>query len=208
MANNNFPKVKDRTIDRFKSKLTGGGARPNLFECEMYFPDDAVPSTTSKDDLSDKVRFLVKAAQLPASTLTNIEVPFRGRQLKIAGTRTYAPWTITVINDIDFNIRTAFERWSNLINKHEFGNGTSIYTSNGAFARNFMKNVQIGMVGINIPIPVPMSFYTFGGWKGSIFGGHGMHGEEGINFYTKRKTITSRWPDDVAGASLNMPTMK
>jgi malonate-semialdehyde dehydrogenase (acetylating)/methylmalonate-semialdehyde dehydrogenase len=71
-----------------------------------------------------------------------------------------------------------------------------------------MKNVQIGMVGINIPIPVPMSFYTFGGWKGSIFGGHGMHGEEGVNFYTKRKTITSRWPDDVAGASLNMPTMK
>ena len=101
-----------------------------------------------------------------------------------------------------------FEDALNLINKHEFGNGTSIYTSNGAFARNFMKNVQIGMVGINIPIPVPMSFYTFGGWKGSIFGGHGMHGEEGINFYTKRKTITSRWPDDVAGASLNMPTMK
>ena len=101
-----------------------------------------------------------------------------------------------------------FEGALNLINKHEFGNGTSIYTSNGAFARNFMKNVQIGMVGINIPIPVPMSFYTFGGWKGSIFGGHGMHGEEGINFYTKRKTITSRWPDDVAGASLNMPTMK
>ena len=95
-----------------------------------------------------------------------------------------------------------------IINNHEFGNGTSIYTSNGTFARNFMKDVQIGMVGINIPIPVPMSFYSFGGWKGSIFGGHGMHGEEGINFYTKRKTITSRWPEDVAGASLNMPTMK
>ena len=101
-----------------------------------------------------------------------------------------------------------FEEAIKLINKHQFGNGTSIYTSSGSLARNFMKNVQIGMVGINIPIPVPMSFYTFGGWKGSIFGGHGMHGEEGINFYTKRKTITSRWPDDVAGASLNMPTMK
>jgi malonate-semialdehyde dehydrogenase (acetylating)/methylmalonate-semialdehyde dehydrogenase len=101
-----------------------------------------------------------------------------------------------------------FEQAMQIINDHEFGNGTSIYTSNGALARDFMKNVQIGMVGINIPIPVPMSFYSFGGWKGSIFGGHGMHGEEGINFYTKRKTITSRWPDDVAGASLNMPTMK
>ena len=101
-----------------------------------------------------------------------------------------------------------FEKAMSVINEHKFGNGTSIYTSNGTLARNFMKNVQIGMVGINIPIPVPMAFYSFGGWKGSIFGGHGMHGEEGINFYTKRKTITSRWPDDVAGASLNMPTMK
>ena len=101
-----------------------------------------------------------------------------------------------------------FDDAINIINNHEFGNGTSIYTSNGTLARNFMKNVQIGMVGINVPIPVPMAFYSFGGWKGSIFGGHGMHGEEGINFYTKRKTITSRWPEDVAGASLNMPTMK
>ena len=101
-----------------------------------------------------------------------------------------------------------FEEALQIINGHEFGNGTSIYTSNGTFARNFMKNVQIGMVGINVPIPVPMAFYSFGGWKGSIFGGHGMHGEEGVNFYTKRKTVTSRWPDDVAGASLNMPTVK
>ena len=101
-----------------------------------------------------------------------------------------------------------FDQAMEAINKHEFGNGTSIYTSNGTLARNFMKNVQIGMVGINIPIPVPMAFYSFGGWKGSIFGGHGMHGEEGINFFTKRKTITSRWPEEVASASLNMPTMK
>ena len=101
-----------------------------------------------------------------------------------------------------------FEDALEMVNKHEFGNGTSIYTSNGTAARTFMKNAQIGMVGINVPIPVPMAFYSFGGWKGSIFGGHGMHGQEGINFYTKRKTITSRWPDDVAGASLNMPTMK
>ena len=113
MANLNIPSTKDRTLDAFKGRMVGGGARPNLFECEMYFPDDAVPTTTSKDDLSDKVRFLVKAAQLPASTVTNIDVPFRGRFLKIAGNRTYANWTITVINDIDFNIRTAFERWSN-----------------------------------------------------------------------------------------------
>ncbi|MDC0861175.1 CoA-acylating methylmalonate-semialdehyde dehydrogenase [Alphaproteobacteria bacterium] len=94
------------------------------------------------------------------------------------------------------------------INSHEFGNGTSVYTSNGNIARNFTKNVQIGMVGINIPIPVPMAFYSFGGWKGSIFGGSGMHGEEGINFYTRRKTVTTKWADGVTGASLVMPTMK
>ena len=94
------------------------------------------------------------------------------------------------------------------VNGHEYGNGTSVYTSNGNIARDFMKNVEIGIVGINIPIPVPMAFYSFGGWKGSIFGGSGMHGEEGINFYTRRKTITSKWADSVTDTSLIMPTMK
>ena len=101
-----------------------------------------------------------------------------------------------------------YEEAFQLVNDHQFGNGASIYTSDGEISRHFTANVQIGMVGVNVPIPVPMAFYSFGGWKGSIFGGHGMHGEEGINFFTKRKTITSRWPDDVASASLNMPTMK
>ena len=94
------------------------------------------------------------------------------------------------------------------VNTHEFGNGTSIYTSNGNIARDFTKNIQIGMVGVNIPIPVPMAFYSFGGWKGSIFGGNGMHGEEGISFYTRRKTVTTKWADSVTGASLVMPIMK
>lgn len=142
-------KISERTLDKFKSTLTGGGARPNLFECEMYFPDDAVPTTTSKDALSDKVRFLVKAAQLPASTLTQIDVPFRGRQLKIAGTRTYANWTITVINDIDFDIRTAFERWSNLINKHEDNAGIV----NPADYQQPMIVRQLGRSGVGGPVP-------------------------------------------------------
>ena len=129
--------------------MVGGGARPNLFECEMYFPDDAVPATTSKDALSDKVRFLVKAAQLPASTLTQIDVPFRGRQLKIAGTRTYANWSITIINDIDFDIRTAFERWSNLINKHEDNAGIV----NPADYQQPMIVRQLGRSGVGGPVP-------------------------------------------------------
>ena len=99
--------------------MIGGGARPNLFECELYFPDDAVPEDTTRDALTDRTRFLVKAANLPASNIAPINIPFRGRNLKVAGDRTFDPWTITIINDVDFSIRTAFERWMNLINKHE-----------------------------------------------------------------------------------------
>ena len=119
MANLNNPNTKDRTLESFKARRGGGGARPNLFECELAFPPDSIPVGTTEDVLSDKTRFLVKAASLPASTLGVIDIPFRGRNLKIAGDRTFDPWTITVINDSDFSIRTAFERWMNLINKHE-----------------------------------------------------------------------------------------
>ena len=149
MANLNIPSTRDRTLDAFKGKMVGGGARPNLFECELFFPDDAIPVDSSKDEIADKSRFLVKAAQLPASTLTQIDVPFRGRQLKIAGTRTYANWTITVINDIDFDIRTAFERWSNLINKHEDNAGIV----NPADYQQPMIVRQLGRSGVGGPVP-------------------------------------------------------
>ena len=94
-----------------------------------------------------------------------------------------------------------------IVNKHQFGNGTSIYTSNGDFARHFTTQSKIGMVGVNVPIPVPMAFHSFGGWKDSLFGDHSMHGIEGVRFYTKLKTITSRWPSDIAkGPEFKMPT--
>ena len=85
MANLNIPSTRDRTLDAFKGKMVGGGARPNLFECELFFPDDAIPTDSSSDEIADKSRFLVKAAQLPASNIAPILVPFRGRNLKIAG---------------------------------------------------------------------------------------------------------------------------
>ena len=102
-----------RTISDFKSRLSGGGARPNLFEVELAFPD----AVAINNDILQKARFLVKAAALPASTIAPIDVPFRGRILKIAGDRTFETWTITVINDTDFSIRSAFEKWMNTINK-------------------------------------------------------------------------------------------
>ena len=102
-----------RKITDFKSKLTGGGARPNLFEVVLSFPDAAAPDAT----VLDKARFLVKAANLPASNVAAIDVPFRGRTLKVAGDRTFDSWTITVMNDTDFSIRSAFENWMNTINR-------------------------------------------------------------------------------------------
>ena len=102
-----------RTISGFKSKLAGGGTRPNLFEVEIAFPE----VIAIDNDVKEKSRFLVKAADLPASNITPIDVNFRGRILKIAGDRTFDTWTITVLNDVDFSIRSAFEKWMNLINK-------------------------------------------------------------------------------------------
>ena len=94
-----------------------------------------------------------------------------------------------------------------LVNDHAFGNGTSIYTSDGEVSRHFTTNAKIGMVGVNVPIPVPMAFHSFGGWKQSLFGDHSMHGNEGIHFYTKLKTITSRWPKSIQdGPEFIMPT--
>ena len=96
-----------------------------------------------------------------------------------------------------------------LINDHEYGNGTAIFTRDGDTARDFSHRVQVGMVGVNVPIPVPMAFHSFGGWKASLFGDHHMHGPEGVRFYTKLKTITTRWPTGMrAGADFVMPTMK
>ena len=90
-----------------------------------------------------------------------------------------------------------YEEAIKLVNDHEFGNGVSIFTRDGDTGRSFASNVQIGMVGINIPIPVPMAFHSFGGWKRSLFGDQHMHGPEGVRFYTKLKTITSRWPSGI-----------
>jgi len=102
-----------RKITDFKSKLTGGGARSNLFEVVLSFPDIAPADT----NVLDKSRFLVKGANLPASNVAPIDVPFRGRTLKVAGDRTFESWTVTVINDTDFSIRSAFENWMNKINR-------------------------------------------------------------------------------------------
>jgi len=102
-----------------------------------------------------------------------------------------------------------FESAVDLVNEHEFGNGTSIYTRDGDVGRTFAHKIKIGMVGINIPIPVPVAYHSFGGWKRSLFGDQHMHGPEGVRFYTKLKTITSKWPSGLrSDPEFVMPTMK
>jgi malonate-semialdehyde dehydrogenase (acetylating)/methylmalonate-semialdehyde dehydrogenase len=95
-----------------------------------------------------------------------------------------------------------------LIERHEYGNGTAIFTRDGGAAREFSRRVAAGMVGINVPIPVPMAFHSFGGWKRSLFGPLHMHGPDGVRFYTRLKTVTARWPEGSKGAEFTMPTMK
>jgi len=102
-----------------------------------------------------------------------------------------------------------FDSATKLVSDHEYGNGTAIFTRDGDAAREFSSRVQIGMVGINVPIPVPMAFHSFGGWKRSLFGDMAVYGSEGVRFYTKLKTVTARWPTGIrAGAEYVMPTMR
>jgi malonate-semialdehyde dehydrogenase (acetylating)/methylmalonate-semialdehyde dehydrogenase len=102
-----------------------------------------------------------------------------------------------------------FDEALKLVNDHEFGNGASIFTRDGDSGRTFSSKAKIGMIGINIPIPVPMAFHSFGGWKRSLFGDQHMHGPEGVRFYTKLKTMTSRWPSGLkSDPEFVMPTMK
>lgn len=141
MATPNTPTYTTRTITDFKSRLVGGGARPNLFECVINFPDFISSDTTRDEDL----RFMVKAASLPASNINVIDVPFRGRNLKVAGDRTFDPWTITVINDTNFTIRNAFEQWMNYMNRHDDNAGV---ITPAAYQRE-MEVFQLGRGEVN-----------------------------------------------------------
>ena len=99
-----------------------------------------------------------------------------------------------------------YEEAIDLINVNPYGNGTAVFTNDGGGARKFQNEIQVGMVGINVPIPVPLSFYSFGGWKDSIFGSHAIYGPEGVHFYTKQKVVISRWPDPIhRGVDLGFP---
>jgi hypothetical protein len=134
--------AQTKTLSNFKSRLAGGGARPNLFEVTLpSFPGAASDFWGEGENESNtKMAFLCKAAQLPASTVAEIPVAFRGRQLKVAGERTFDPWTVTIINDEDFGLRTSFEAWMNKLSKLNDATGVTNPTS-------YMTNAYVKQLG-------------------------------------------------------------
>lgn len=185
MAFRNTPNFSSRTLEDFKARLIGGAARPNLFEVELNFPGFATSNeqTTGTDNatrtVSELSRFLIKTANLPASNVGVIEVPFRGRNLKIAGDRTFDTWSITVINDVDFKLRTAFEKWMNAINKHDDNSGLinpAQYQTDAIvkqFGRNTVESTGSNTTNVTPPtggtmIPVLKAYKFYGIFPTSV----------------------------------------
>lgn len=126
-----------RSIEDFKAVLQGGGVRPTMFQVELRFPDPVVADTTLA---TNEGTFLIMAAQLPGSNVGTIDVPFRGRKLKVSGDRNFDDWTVTVLNDVTFNLRKAFEEWSERIQNHNFVLGSN--TLNDYFANAIVRQLD------------------------------------------------------------------
>ena len=161
----------ERSIDSFKSRLVQGGARPNLFEVEMDFPSGV--GIFDEEIENTRHRMMIKGAQLPASNIAEVVVPFRGRQLKVAGDRRFDPWTITVINDGDFKLREAFERWSNFIIKVSDGSGTinpSDYFADWVVNQLGRAQTDLNVRGENNPatLPVLRRYQMHGCWPSQV----------------------------------------
>ena len=164
-------------ISDFKSQLTGGGARPNLFKCKVYFPPEL-----STDTLTKLGSFMIKGAQLPSSVIAPVEVPYLGRKLKVAGDRTFEPWTITVINDENMLIRNAFETWMDLINDNK--SNTSAYSRTGE-ALNYMRPVEVEQLGRD-------------------GAGHGL--SSGLGSAIKSYKLIDAFPTNISAIDLNYET--
>ena len=129
--------MSQRSIEDFKAVLQGGGVRPTMFEVELTFPESVVSDST---EITRDGTFLIQAAALPASNVGTIEVPFRGRKLKVSGDRTFDPWNVTVMNDVSFGLRVAFEKWAEKIQNHNYALGAT--TLNDYFASAIVRQLD------------------------------------------------------------------
>ena len=149
----------ERSIVDFRSKMTGGGARSNLFEVNIQYPTGVGNGTATGDG-----EFLIKAAEIPAANLGNIPVPFRGRVLPVAGDRTFDPWTVTVINDTDFKIRDRMEKWSNFINDIQTAQGS---VNPEAYQTSAVVQ-QLGRSGVKSTIPILREYRFVGIYPNAV----------------------------------------
>ena len=168
-----------KTLSRFKSRLATGGARPNLFEANINFP--GLYSSFWSNDVQEDFQFFCKATSMPASSIGVVDIPFRGRILKVGGDRTFEPWTVTVINDEDYNVRKSFERWANAINNMVTGAGD-------INPNNYMGNGQIRQLSRKA-------------------GGAGFAGAQGATEATQQVTHTYEckdiWPSEIGSIDLS-----
>ena len=175
----------DKLLPRIEALKVGPGSDNN---------NDMGPLITAEH--RDKVRSYIDLGEEEPSLFDHATADMRVYKEEIFG----PVLTLTRTETFDEAIK--------LINDHEYGNGTAIFTRDGDAAREFASGIQVGMVGVNVPIPVPLAFHSFGGWKRSLFGDMSIYGMEGVRFYTRLKTVTSRWPTGIrSGADFSMPTM-
>ena len=203
--------VADKLVENIKEKIS------ELKVLPYTNTEGDMGPLISKEHLSKVTAYIDKGVKEGASLLVD------GRSYKIQGYENGYFMGPTLFDNVKENMiiyqeeifgpvlsvlrANTYDEAVDLVSRHSFGNGTSIYTQDGDVARHFTTNVKVGMVGVNVPIPVPMAFHSFGGWKDSLFGTNAMHGIEGINFYTRLKTVTSRWPNSIRlGAEFKMPT--
>ena len=205
-------KVADALIERLKPRVEALKVGPSLGPEVDYGP------LISREHRQNVINWIDKSVQEGAELVVDgRKVSFQGYEdgFYLGGslidrvTPTMESYKTEIFGPVLQIARAEdFESAIALPNAHQYGNGTAIYTRNGRAAREFASRVEVGMVGINVPIPVPLAYHSFGGWKRSAFGDANQHGTEGVRFFTKVKTVTARWPEGAGAAEFVIPTMK
>jgi len=200
----------DRLIPKIRERIGGLKVGPSFEEGVQMGP------LVTKEH-RDKVAGYVDAGEVAGASLLEDGRPFQvpghedgffiGPTLFDNVSTDMSIYTDEIFGPVLSVVRTEhYEDAIKMVNENPYGNGTAVFTNDGGTARKFQNEIQVGMVGINVPIPVPLAFYSFGGWKSSIFGSHAIYGPEGVHFYTKQKVIISRWPDPIhRGVDLGFP---
>ena len=207
--------VGEKTKEKMKSKLLEKTEKLNVG-----------PYTDEKTDfgpLNNKAHYEKVLGYINAGDKEGAKLVADGRNFKLQGYEDGYFVGPTIFEDVKPNMKiykeeifgpvlsmmttNTYDEALTLVNEHELGNGAAVFTRSGNIAKHFTENAKIGMIGVNVPIPVPVAYHSFGGWKRSLFGDHSMHGPDGVRFYTKLKTATVTWTEDNAGPEFTIPVL-